>query len=62
MRILSNLYPTTLIKELLRWCVRVNRPELAPGPNEGYAIYKKCKNEQELSRVWDNNLRVYIYG
>jgi len=62
MRILSNLYPTPFIKELLRWCVRVNRPELSPSANEGYAIYKKCKNEQELSRVWDNNLRSTYTG
>ena len=56
MNILANLYPTNHIREWLRWCVRTERPELASGDNDGYAIFKKF-NEKEIEKIWSRNLR-----
>jgi hypothetical protein len=56
MNILANLYPTNHIREWLRWCVRTERPELASGDNDGFAIFRKF-NEKEVEKIWSRNLR-----
>lgn len=56
MNILSNLYPTNHIREWLKWCVDVERPELARKDNEGYAIFRKF-SDNEVEKIWSNNLR-----
>ena len=56
MSILANLYPTNHIREWLKWCVDIERPELTREDDQGYAIFRKF-SDNEVEKIWSSNLR-----